>query len=57
MTMIRMRASTLAVVLAAGALVGCNSPVATGPKTNVAMAPASPAITGLYSGVDWYSDA
>jgi len=50
-----MRASALAVVLAAGALVGCSSPDAMMARTNVAMAPVSPAITGTYSGVEWYT--
>ena len=50
-----MRASALAIVLAAGALVGCSSPCAMMARTNVAMAPVSPAITGPYSGFDWYT--
>jgi len=49
------RASTLAIVLVAGALVGCSSPGPMVARTNVAMAPASPAITGPYSGTDWYT--
>lgn len=49
-----MRTGTLAIVLAAGALVGCSSPSGMVATTNPMMVPAAGAgYTGPYSGEDW----
>ena len=48
-----MRASLLAVVLAAGALAGCSTPPSAMIASQKAMLPSN---TGPYSGDAWYSD-
>ena len=52
-TMTTMRAGTLALVLAAGALAGCTVPGAQVASTNPSMVAAGPANTGPYSGAEW----
>jgi hypothetical protein len=49
----KMRAGTLAMVLAAGALVGCSSPDAMVATTNPSVVPSGPGSMGPYSGGDW----